>query len=303
MKADGSGIRNKKISRDSVTLLTMILPFLLLFVFCTVLPIVISLILSFFDYDVVNSPIFIGIDNYTRMFTGDEIFPISLKNTLLFAAITGPVSFALSFLLAWMLNDFKRFSRSLLSFLFYSPALVGNAYFVWQILFHGDSYGYVNSILISLNLISEPIQWFRTPAYAVVLVMTVQLWMGMGVAFLANLAGLQNVNSELYEAGIIDGIQNRWTELWYITLPLMRSILLFGCVMQIQNSFSISTIATVLTGFPSVNYSTETIVTHLTDVGTSRFEMGYACAISVVLFAMMMIARIIVGKLLNKTGE
>lgn len=303
MKVNNNGRQKKIIWRESIPLVTMILPFLVLFVFCTVLPIAISLVLSFFDYDVVNSPIFIGIDNYTRMFTGDEIFPIALKNTLLFAVITGPISFVLSFLLAWMLNDFGRVPRSILSFLFYSPALVGNAYFVWQILFHGDSYGYVNSILISLNLISEPIQWFRTPTYAIVLVMAVQLWMGMGVAFLANLAGLQNVNAELYEAGVIDGIQNRWAELWYITLPTMRSILLFGCVMQIQSSFSISTIATVLTGFPSVNYSTETIVTHLTDVGTTRFEMGYACSISVILFALMMAARIIVGKLLNKTGE
>ena len=232
MKVNNNGRQKKIIWRESIPLVTMILPFLVLFVFCTVLPIAISLVLSFFDYDVVNSPIFIGIDNYTRMFTGDEIFPIALKNTLLFAVITGPISFVLSFLLAWMLNDFGRVPRSILSFLFYSPALVGNAYFVWQILFHGDSYGYVNSILISLNLISEPIQWFRTPTYAIVLVMAVQLWMGMGVAFLANLAGLQNVNAELYEASVIDGIQNRWAELWYITLPTMRSILLFGCVIK-----------------------------------------------------------------------
>ncbi len=289
--------------KNSFPLVVLIFPFLFLFFFCTVLPILSSLVLSFFNYDVVNTPTFAGIKNYIRMFAGDEIFPIALKNTILFAFISGPISFILSFLLAWMLNEFRAGVRSVLSFLFYSPALVGNAYFVWQILFHGDSYGYVNSLLISMNLIADPIQWFRTPAYAVTLVLIVQLWMSMGVAFLANIAGLQNVNTELYEAGVIDGVKNRWVELWYITLPSMRSILLFGSVMQIQSSFSISSIATALTGFPSVNYSTETIVTHLMDVGTFRFEMGYASAISVVLFALVAFVRVGVGKLINKTGE
>lgn len=284
-------------------MLVMLLPFLLLFFYCTLLPILASVVLSFFDYDVASAPIFNGIENYVRMFTGDEVFPISVKNTLLFAVITGPLSFMLSLFLAWMLNELRPTVRTVLSFLFYSPALVGNAYFVWQILFHGDSYGYVNSILISMNLISDPIQWFRTPSYAVVLVIVVQLWMSMGVSFLANIAGFQNVSPDLYEAGAIDGVKNRWVELWYITLPSMKSILLFGCVMQIQSTFSISSVATTLTGFPSVNYATETIVTHLVDVGTYRYEMGYACAISVVLFTIMLLVRVLIGKLMDSLGR
>ncbi len=287
----------------ATSMLLMLAPFLILFIYCTLLPIVSSVVLSFFHYDVVSTPIFAGIENYSRMFAGDEIFPTAIKNTLLFAVITGPLSFLLALLLAWMLNEVNPRLRSFLSFLFYSPALVGNAYFVWQILFHGDSYGYVNSALISMNLISEPIQWFRTPTYAVVLVMVVQLWMSMGVSFLANIAGFQNCNAELFEAGAIDGVKNRWVELWYITLPQMKSILLFGCVMQIQSTFSISTVATALTGFPSVNYSTETIVTHLLDVGTYRYEMGYACAISVVLFAVVLLVRIFIGKLMDTLGR
>mgnify|MGYP001006299478 FL=1 len=281
----------------------MILPFLILFFLFILLPVLSSVVLSFFRYDMVSLPDFNGARNYLRMFLSDSVFPIAVRNTLMFAVVTGPVSFVLAFLLAWLINEFGKGMRSFLSFLFYSPALMGNVYFIWQVLFSGDSYGYVNSLLLSMSLITAPIQWFKSTEYALGIVMVVQLWMSMGVSFLANISGLQNVNEELYEAGSIDGIRNRWQELWYITLPSMRSILFFGCVMQIQATFSVSQVAMQLTGFPSVNYSTETIVTHLIDVGTVRYEMGYAAAISVFLFVLMAIARVLAGKLINMTGK
>ena len=180
---------------------------------------------------------------------------------------------------------------------------MGNAYFIWQVLFHNDSYGYINSFLLSLNVISEPIQWLKDPNYTLAIVIIVQIWMSMGVSFLANIAGLQNVNPELYEAGAIDGIKNRWFELWYITLPYMKNILLFSAVMQISSAFSVGQICITLTGHPSVNYSTETIITHLIDMGTVRYEMGVASAISVVLFVLMACSRLLIGKLINAIGR
>lgn len=294
---------NKWSKKDKVVLGLMLSPFLLLFVLFTVIPVASSVILSFFNYDMLNPPKFNGILNYYRMIVQDDVFIISLKNTLVFAVITGPIGFFLSFVLAWMINEFGPKARTLLSFIFYSPALIGNGYLIWQVMFSGDSYGYVNSLLLSLNIISDPIQWFNDARYAMTLVMIVQLWMSMGVAFLANIAGLQNINNALYEAGAIDGIRNRWMELWYITLPTMKSILLFSAVMQIQATFSIGTVAVTLTGFPSVNYSTQTIVTHLSDIAFTRFEMGYAAAISVFLFALMAITRVLIGKLLDSTGK
>jgi multiple sugar transport system permease protein len=268
-----------------------------------VIPVLASIVLSFFRFDMLSEPDFIGLDNYFRMVMEDKVFAISLQNTLYFAVITGPVGFMLSFILAWFINELGPKARSVLSFLFYSPALMGNVYFIWQVMFSGDSYGYVNSLLISLNIISEPIQWFSNPNYSMTLVIIIQLWMSMGVSFLANISGLQNVDTSLYEAAAIDGVRNRWQELWYITLPSMKNILLFSAVMQIQASFSVSGIATTLTGNPSVNYSTHTIVTHLTDVSSVRYEMGYAAAISVFLFLMMAFARIGIGKLLDATGK
>lgn len=294
---------NKWSIGDKITLTCMMLPFLTVFIMFMVIPVFSSLILSFFKYDMINAPSFSGLENYFRMFVKDKVFMISLKNTLSFAVVTGPIGFLLSFLLAWMINELGPKSRTLLSFLFYSPALMGNVYYIWQIMFSGDSFGYVNSMLISMGIISEPIQWFNDPQYSMTLVIIIQLWLSMGVSFLANISGLQNIDVSLYEAGAIDGIRNRWQELWYITLPTMGSILLFSAVMQIQSAFSVSAIATTLTGFPSVNYSTHTIVTHLSDVSSTRFEMGYAAAISVFLFALMAVARVVIGKLIDSTGK
>ena len=279
------------------------LPFLVLFFIFTILPIISSVALSFTYYDAVSMPKFVGLENYFRMFTSDEVMPLALKNTVLFAVFIGPCGFALSFFLAWIINEFGRSARSILSFLFYSPALVGNAYYIWQIAFSGDSYGYMNSLLMSFGIVTDPIQWFRNEQYVFIIIVLIQLWLSMGVSFLANIAGLQNIDDELYEAGAIDGIKTRWHELWYITLPSMKSILLFGIVMQIQSAFSVSAIPMALAGYPSVNHAVDTILSHLQDVGAERFEMGYASAISVVLFLLIILTKQILTKFVNIMGK
>ena len=274
-----------------------------LFFLFNVLPVLSSMVLSLFDYDMVSTPIWVGLSNYTRMFTSDETFLKVLGNTLRFSVVAGPLSFMLAFLLAWMINEFGTRIRVILTFIFYAPALVGNAYFIWQVFFSGDSYGYFNNALISLGLITEPIQWFQNTSYNMTIILIVQLWMSMGVSFLANISGLQNVSRDLYEAGAIDGIRTRWHELWYITMPSMKSILLFGAVMQIQSVFSVSAIITTLAGYPSVNNSVDTLVSYISDVGTMRYEMGYASALSVFLFVLVLAFRFGIGALLNLVGK
>ena len=299
--------KNKTIKRgvlsENAVHYIMISPFLILFFLFTVLPVISSLGLSFFSYDMISLPKFSGVANYLRMFNGDEVFPKAVVNTLKFAVVTGPLSYLLAYLLAWFINDFNPAVRTVLTFIFYAPAMIGNATFIWQTMFSSDSYGYANSFLISLGIITEPISWFKNEAYNFTILIIVQLWTSMGISFLADIAGLQNVNPELYEAGALDGIKNRWHELWYITLPSMKSILLFGAVMQIQATFSIGAVITALAGYPSVNNSVDTVVSHLLDVGTVRYEMGYAAAISTVLFLMMLFARYLIGKILNLLGK
>lgn len=289
--------------KDDIHYYVLIAPFLILFFVFMVLPVLSSMLLSFFNFDMISFPKFVGIENYIRMFVDDDVFLITLKNTLVLAAITGPAGFLLAFVLAWFINEFSPTVRTILSFMFYCPALVGNAIYIWQIAFSNDSYGYANSLLLSLGIINDPINWLKDANYIVPIIIAVQLWMSMGVSFLANISGLQNVNGEMYEAGAIDGIRNRWQELWYITLPSMEHMLLFSAVMQISSAFSISAICTQLAGYPSVDHAADTMVSYMADVGTVKYEMGYASSIAVVLFLMMLVFRFLVGKLLSKTGK
>ena len=295
--------QTKRLWGEKQTYFLLLLPFMGLFFLFNVLPVLSSMVLSLFDYDMVSTPIWVGLSNYTRMFTSDETFLKVLGNTLRCSVVAGPLSFMLAFLLAWMINEFGKRIRVILTFIFYAPALVGNAYFIWQVFFSGDSYGYFNNALISLGLITEPIQWFQNTSYNMTIILIVQLWMSMGVSFLANISGLQNVSRDLYEAGAIDGIRTRWHELWYITMPSMKSILLFGAVMQIQSVFSVSAIITTLAGYPSVNNSVDTLVSYISDVGTMRYEMGYASALSVFLFVLVLAFRFGIGALLNLVGK
>ena len=299
---------NKKIKRramwqEQFPSYIMLSPFFIFFIVFLVLPILSSIVLSFTNFDMINTPSFAGLGNYIRMVLDDDVFPVVFKNTMLFAIICGPAGFLLAFVLAWFINEFSPIVRTLLSFMFYAPSLVGNAHFIWTVAFSSDSYGYINSALLSLGLITEPVTWLSTAEYIKPIIIAVQLWSSMGVSFLSNISGLQNVNNELYEAGSIDGIRNRWQELWYITLPTMKHMLLFSAVMAISGAFSISAIAIELAGFPSVSYAADTIVSHMQDLGTVRYELGYASAVSVVLFLMMILFRLIVGKLLSMTGK
>ena len=295
--------KTKKLTSEDVSFYAVMAPFLIFFFLFNILPVLSSVTLSFFDYDMVSSPIFVGFENYSRMFSSDDVFMKVIGNTLRFSIVAGPVSFLLSFMLAWMINEFTKTLRVILTFIFYAPALVGNAYFIWQILFSGDSYGYLNNILMSFGFITEPINWFQNTSYNMTIIIIVQLWMSMGVSFLANIAGLQNVSAELYEAAAIDGVRSRWHELWYVTLPSMKSILLFSSVMQIQAVFSVSTVITTLAGYPSVNNSVDTLVSYISDIGTTRYEMGYASALSMFLFVMVLAFRFGIGALLNLVGK
>lgn len=295
--------KRKFVISDNAACYLLLFPFIGLFFLFNILPVLSSIVLSFFDYDMVSTPIFCGLDNYVRMLLKDTLFWKTFGNTLKFSIIAGPLGFLLSFVLAWMINEFPRQIRVVLTFGFYAPALVGNALLIWQIIFSGDSYAYLNNFLISFGFITEPIQWFRNTEYNMTIILIIQLWMSMGTSFLANIAGLQNVSEELYEAGAIDGIRTRWHELWFITLPSMKSIVLFSAVMQIQSVFSVSALVTNLAGYPSVDNSVDMLVSYIGDVGTTRYEMGYAAALSVFLVLLVLIFRFAIGGLLNLVGK
>ena len=281
----------------------LLAPYMVLFAVFTVLPVIISIVLSFTYFNMLEIPKFIGWQNYTRLFLDDDVFLIAVKNTILFAVITGPISYIACFIFAWIINELSPKVRAVMTLVFYAPSISGNVFFIWLMIFSGDRYGIANGFLLKLGFILEPLQWLKTEAYILPIIILVQLWLSLGTGFLAFIAGLQTVDSTLYEAGAVDGVRNRWQELWYITLPSMRPQLMFGAVIQLTTAFAVADVSIALAGFPSVNYAAETIVTHLIDFGTTRFEMGYASAIATVLFMIMVGSNLIVQKLLRKVGE
>ncbi len=280
--------------------LVFLAPFTILFFTFTILPILAAVVLSFTYFNMGEAPTFVGLDNYIRMFFDDTVFLTALKNTAVFAMITGPISYVLSFFVAWLINEFPRGVRTVLTLIFYLPSLAGNVYFVWTYIFSGDSYGFLNNLLMQIGILTDPIQWLTDTKYMMGVVIVVILWLSLGTGFLSFVAGLQSLDRELYEAAAVDGLPNRFAELWYITLPQMGPQLLFGAVMQISTSFAIGYECMNLTGFPSTDYATQTLVLHILDFGSQRYEMGYACAVAVVLFVLMLLMWTAVNKLLSK---
>lgn len=277
-------------------------PFLILFALFTLIPIVYSVVISFTNFNIFTPPTFVGWENYLRMFFDDDVFIIAIRNTLIFALITGPVSYVLCFVFAWLINELRPKVRAVVTLIFYAPVLSGTAFTVWSFIFSSDAYGLLNGLLMNLGILREPVGWLTDPAYILFVVIFVQLWMSLGTGFLSFIAGLQGVDRTLYEAGLVDGVHNRFQELWYITLPVMKPQLLFGAVMQIVSSFSVADVSIRLAGFPSTQYAAETLVTHIMDYGTVRFEMGYACALACFLFALMYLANKLVTFALGRVG-
>ena len=281
----------------------MIAPFMILFFIFTIIPVALSLVLSLTSFNMLQFPKFIFLDNYVTLFLDDDLFVTALKNTLIFAAVTGPSSYIISFVVAWFINELPPKIRAVVTLVFYAPSIAGNVYLIWTTIFSSDSYGLMNGFLLQMGIIDSPILFFQNADWVMPLCIAVALWTSLGTSFLAFIAGLQGINKSLFEAGAIDGIKNRWQELWYITLPSMKPQLMFGAIMSITASFNFGGIVTALAGNPSVDYVAYTLQHHLEEYQNNRWEVGYASAISFILFLMMIGMNVLITKLISKLGE
>ena len=277
-------------------------PYAILFLTFVILPIITSIYYSFTYYNILEPPKFIGFQNYINLILQDEVFLTAVRNTFVIAVITGPIGYILSFLFAWFINELPRWIRTIAVVVFYAPSIAGNAFYIFSIIFRGDAYGYLNSFLLQFGLVDSPLLFLLDPKYILPVIIIVILWMSMGTGFLSFVAGLQGVDRSMYEAGYVDGIRNRWQELYHITLPSMKPMLLFGAVMSITSAFNVCDVPRALAGYPSTDYAARTIVTHLFDYGFSRFEMGYASAIATVLFLVMILCNKVIQSALRKVG-
>ena len=281
----------------------MIAPYMILFTLFTVVPVLLSVFIGFTDFNMLEWPNIVWVKNYVTLFFDDDIFLIAIKNTFIFACIVGPASYIMSFLVAWFINELPPKIRALVTLVFYAPSISGQVFLIWGTLFSSDSYGWANATLEKLGIINEPINWFRDEKYVMPLCIVVSLWTSLGTSFLAFIAGLQGIDRALFEAGAVDGVKNRWQELYYITLPSMKPQLMFGAIMSITGAFGFGGIVDALAGFPSVNYCAHTIMHHLNDYGGMRYEIGYSSAIAVILFLMMIGANMLVKRILSKIGN
>ena len=293
------GVKRARLSRNCYLFLA---PYAIIFTMFYILPVVISIVFGFTYYNILEAPRFVGLQNYISLFLEDDIFLISIKNTFMIAIITGPLGYIGSFLFAWLINELPRWVRSVAVVVFYAPSIAGNCYVIFSVFFRGDAYGYVNAFLMNIGIIDTPQLWLIDPRYMLPVCMGVILWMSLGAGFLSFVAGLQGIDKAQYEAGYVDGIKNRWQELWFITLPNMKPMLMFGAVMSITQAFGVCEVTMALCGYPSTDYAARTIVTHLFDYGFSRFEMGYACSIATILFLMMILCNKAIQSLLSRVG-
>ena len=285
----------------------LLAPFLICFTLFILLPVICAVILSFTQYDTVQMPKFVGFSNYLSIFTGDrEFMQHVLPNTIVYALIVGPGGYILSFLLAWLLSQLSKWPRTILAIIIYSPSVLGAVALkvVWGVIFSGDRNGYLNSLLLSLHIIDQPVLWLTSERYLMPIMILVGLWSSMGVGFLALLSGILNVDSELYEAAAIDGVHNRWQEIFYITIPAIKPQMLFSAVMALVNTFNTSGMGVALSGSnPTPKYAGQLIVNHMEDYGFLRYEMGYAAALSVVLLILVWLFSRVAYKLFGNKGD
>ena len=290
-------LREMKRSRGLYLLMA---PFFVLFTIFTFVPVVMSLPMGFTNFNMVQLPQWVGLDNFYVLFLEDEVFLKAIQNTLIFAVVTGPISYILCFLLAWLINEMPGVLKTVFTFVFYAPTLTGNIYTTWQLIFSGDTYGIANAYLIKLGILNGARQWLTDANYIFGVVIVVQLWMSLGAGFLSLRAGLQGIPRDRYEAAAVEGVKNRMQELLMVTVPAMGPQMLFAAVMQIVSSFTAGDVGRTLTAFPSTDYAAHTIMTHAYDYGSIRFEMGYASAICFVLFGVMILANWGIKKLLGR---
>lgn len=276
-------------------------PYILLFTTFIIIPIVIAFALSFTQFNGVNFPTFNAFKNYIYLFTNDTVFmQYVLPNTLKFAVVVGPGGYLLSFFMAWCLSQIPHKSRTILTIILHTPSMtMGVALGVlWIIIFSGSDTGYLNSILLNLNLIKEPINWLQDPQYLMSIMIIISLWSSLGVGFLAMLSGILNINSELYEAACVDGMRNRFQEIFYITIPMMKPQMLFGAVMAVVNTFTVGAIGVTLSGSnPTPQYAGQLIVNHIDDYAYNKYEIGQAAAVSVILLLIILLITKIAYKL------
>lgn len=270
-----------------------ILPAVLIISVFVFMPIIASLFLSFTQYNVLQPPKWVGLNNYYRLIFEDRLFWIAVRNTVFYVAGTVPIGVALSLLLAVWVDSVKiRFMKYLFRTIYFLPTITAIVAIsvVWKWLYAGGTYGLINFVLVKMGI--PPVDWLTNPKTTLPAIMLMSIWGGVGYNFIIFLAGLQGIPRTIYEAAEIDGASGL-RNFWHITLPLLRPAIVFVVLMSVIGSFQVFDQVYILTQgteyVGGVLHSALTIVTYLYERGFERFEMGYASAIAYMLFFLIFV--------------
>jgi multiple sugar transport system permease protein len=247
-------------------------------------PMLASLALSFTEYQIVAPPKFVGFANYVRMFTADVSFWAALKVTFVFAIVAVPLQLVGGLLVALLMNR-KVPGQTLWRTVYYLPNVVAgvSVAMLWVWIFHSQ-FGLINLVLRVVFNIQGP-AWLGHPNWALPALIIMSLW-SVGSSMIVNLAGLQGIPSELYEAASIDGA-SWWHKFWRVTLPMLSPVLFFNLVLGIIGTFQYFTNAYVMTG-GGPGRSTLFYNLYLYTNAFQYYKMGYASALAWVLFVIIM---------------
>jgi oligogalacturonide transport system permease protein len=261
-----------------------IAPWLVGFLCLTLVPFVSTLVFSFTDYNVLKPPRFVGLANYVKMFTEDDLFPKSLWVTTKYVLISVPLKLAFALFVASILNRNLK-GIGLYRTIYYLPSIFGGSValsILWRMLFMGD--GLVNRLLATFSVVGP--DWLGDQRFSLLTISLLQVWQ-FGSSMVLFLAGLKQVPDYLYEAARMDGA-GRFRIFWKITFPLITPIVFFNLVMQTVNAFQTFTAAFVITSGGPL-HSTYLYALLLYDNAFKYFKMGYASALAWVLFMILMV--------------
>lgn len=262
-------------------------PALILFSLFLFFPVVFAFYMSFHKWGMIGEPRFIGFKNYFQLLK-DPIFWVSVKNTIVFS-LSVPLKVALALIFSIILNQ-KVKGLGFFRTAFFFPSVLSMVVVgvIWQWMF-SPNYGFINYALSKIGLPKQ--NMLINPSYAIIVIIVVSVWKGLGNNMLIFLAGLQAIPKSVYEAADIDGA-SRWQKFWYITLPLLKPTTLFVLIITLIGSFKIFDLAYVITGGGPGN-STLFLVHYIYREAFQRFDMGYASAAAYIFFVILFILTII----------
>lgn len=281
-------------------------PFVVVFLIFSIYPVVRTLTMSFTNYKGYGASDFVMFDNYTRAIT-DPLFWDAFLNTLKMWGLNIVLQLGLALLLTIVFNDIKYRMKGLSIFraMFYLPNLIActSVAFLFKTLLDWQ-YGSVNQILLSLHIISQPVNWLGGEGWtAQAVVGVIGAWMWFGNSFIMLMAGVQGISHDYYEAATIDGA-GRWTIFARITMPLLRPIMMYVAITSLIGGLQLFDIPYLISGTKGTpGRSLYTAVFYLFNMAFTNRQMGYAAAIAFVLFAIIAVCSFIAFRLMNKKED